>query len=178
MQKIALTPLPYESLSTFNRRVEVALRPSIDTAIRASKASSQKKKGKKAAPLKPEDDPEQNADLAGPEPTSSSTVKGKTKEKATPTTSVDPFVPKKRNGPTEFEEATQVRNVMDIVQAPPTLTKAKRGLKGTSITEALPASRMPVSGALKMMMEAEREKAIKGYREMKEKRDSEQRAAK
>lgn len=64
----------------------------------------------------------------------------------------------------------------DVVQAPPVLSKSKRGQKVTTVTEPLPASRMPVSGALKAMMEQEREKAVAAYRVMKEQREKDQRA--
>lgn len=175
-QKATLTPLPYESLGAFNRRVEMALRPSIDTAIRASKASAQKKKAKKAAPGDKKEGAEAEADDPAKQDTTTTTHTGKVKPKATPATSVDPFA-KPARAPREFEEASQRKSVTDVVQAPPVLSRAGRKQKTTTVTEPLPASRMPVSGALKAMMEQEREKAVAAYREMKEKREKEQRAA-
>lgn len=161
----------------------MSLRPSIDTAIRQSKLSSAKaklgKKGKAAedepAVLDPEDpNYDHNA------PISSGNQK---KGKAVPTVSeaIDPHAKKQkvRTGPTEFEEASQRRNVADVVQAPPLLKKARRGVEPTTRAEqALPAHRQPVSESIRLMMEQEREKAIRVYREMKEKRDAEQREAK
>ena len=169
-QSVPLVALPYESLRDFNRRVEDTMRPSISSAIQASKASAIKKKAK----------PKPGAD-ADPASTSASTSadpapKAKT---ATPSNSVDPFVPPPRparRGPTEFAAASQLSRPSDVVQAPPVLRKAKRGLdKGTSVTEPLPESRMPVSGLMREMMEREREKAVRAYRELKDKREKEQR---
>lgn len=161
--------LPYESLSAFNRRVEIALRPSIDTAIRGAKASKKalaaKSKIKKVAP-------------GDPALAIEADKKGKGKG---PNESIDPMVPpvkpaKVRTGPTEFKEASQIRNITDVAMAPPTLKKARRGIEGgMSTNDPIPLGRMPVSDDLKKRMEFEREKAVRMYREMKEKRDSEQR---
>lgn len=176
LQKVALTPLPYESLGTFNRRVEMALRPSIDTAIRASKASAQKKKAKKAAPGDAKGKDGEEEEIIAQD-TTTTLPSGKVKPKATPSTSVDPFVPRAKSArATEFEEATQRRSVSDVVQAPPVLSKAGRKQKTTTVTEPLPASRMPVSGALKAMMEQERVKAVAAYRAMKEQREKDQKS--
>ncbi len=97
---------------------------------------------------------------------------------ATAEEAVDPHAKKQkvRTGPTEFEEASQRRSVGDVVQAPPTLKKAMRRVAPTTRAEqALPVHRQPVSEAIRLMMEVEREKAIKQYRAMKEQRDAEQR---
>lgn len=168
-------PLPYESLPAFNRRVEIALRPTIDTAIRGAKASKKlaAEKAKKAFKAK-------KAALADPSLVADAATANKGKGKATAETSVDPLVPpvKVRNGRTEFAEASQVRSITDVAMAPPTLKKARRGAAPNASTSApMPAGRMPVSDGLKKIMELEREKAVRMYREMKEKRDKEQREA-
>ena len=168
-----MAPLPYESLSAFNRRVEITLRPEINTAIRHSKASSTKSKNAKKA--KAADGEGDEMPKEGEAITSGNQKKTKV---ATAEESVDPFAKKQkvRTGPTEFEEASLRRNVNDVVQAPPTLKKARRGVAPTTRAEqALPAHRQPVSEAIKLMMEAEREKAIKQYRGLKEQREAEQR---
>lgn len=155
----------------------MTLRPSIDTAIRASKASAQKKKAKKAAP---DDKKGKNGaeEEVVAQDTTTTLPSGKVKPKATPSTSVDPFVPRAKPGrATEFEEASQRKSVSDVVQAPPVLSKAGRKQKTTTVTEPLPASRMPVSGALKAMMEQERLKAVAAYRAMKEQREKDQKSA-
>lgn len=67
----------------------------------------------------------------------------------------------------------------DVVQAPPTLKKARRGLAPTTkADQALPVHRQPVSEGIRKMMEVEREKAIRVYRELKVQREAEQREAK
>lgn len=64
----------------------------------------------------------------------------------------------------DFPKADQRRRLNDIVQAPPTFTKLPRGVKSTT-TEA--AKTGVVSLAQKHMMELERERAVKRYRELK-----------
>ena len=156
----------------------MTLRPSIDTAIRASKASAQKKKVKKGETKAGDTAKAGEDDEAPVQDTTTTLPSGKVKPKATPETSVDPFARRPKTArATEFVEASQVKRVSDVVQAPPVLSKSKRGQKVTSVTEPLPASRMPVSGALKAMMEQEREKAVAAYRVMKEQREREQRVA-
>ena len=164
--------MAYETLSAFNRRVEVAMRPSIDSAIRASKASSSKKKGaaKKAAPEAAE-----AAEVEEEDVTSKEGGRGDKKGKAKAT--VDPFVPRPKPQhvePKEFAVASNKRSLTDIVTAPPTLKKAKRGVEaGPSMHDPIPSGRMPVSGEIKKMMEMEREKAVRLYRELKERRELE-----
>lgn len=164
-----MTMLPYESLSAFNRRVEIALRPSIDTAIRHSKASSAKQKN--AAKAAKAAKAEQHKDSALPaEGEAITSGNQKTTKVATAAESVDPHAKKERvrTGPTEFAEASQRRSVADVVQAPPTLKKAMRRVApATRAEQALPVHRQPVSESIRAMMEVEREKAIKVYREMK-----------
>lgn len=159
----------------------MTLRPTIDTAIRASKASALKKKerkgkkGKNGAQDGAEDEDEEAFDES-----QTTTKSGKVKDKPTPKESIDPYVPPPRQpgGPpraTEFEEASQRRNVADVVQAPPTLSvPGRRGKKAVvGVNEPLPASRMPVSAAIKAMMEQERERAVAAYRQLKEQREQE-----
>lgn len=159
-----LEPLPYESLRTFNRRVETALRPSIDVAIKASKVAN-----KKATAKKPKPDPSlpsTSSTSATAPVTATITSKGKL--------AVDPLVPKLRQGPTEFTRATQIKNILDIAMAPPTLKK-QRQVTVAAPTAALPSHRLPVSESLKRAMEVEREKAVGAYRVLKEQREKEQR---
>lgn len=157
--------LPYESVGAFNRRVESTMRPSIDIAIKASKSANKKRAAKKTKL----DDPSVLADneLAG----TTNATKGKSKE------AIDPLIPKPkpqivRNGPTEFARPSQIKNITDIAMAPPTLKKRKL----VSTSDPLPAHRMPVSEGIRMAMERDREKAVQGYRVLKEKREAEQRA--
>lgn len=187
-QKVALTPLPYESLSTFNRRVEATLRPTIDTAIRASKASALKKKnkdrkGKKVGTgLDGDGGGDDDDDGEAHDESKTTTKAGKTKPKPTPKESIDPYIPPPRQPggparPTEFEEASQRRSVVDVVQAPPSLSLPRRGKNAVGVNEPLPASRMPVSAAVKAMMEKERERAVAAYRQLKEQREQDKQSS-
>lgn len=74
-----------------------------------------------------------------------------------------------REGKTEFEKASVVRRINDVVQQPPTITKLPRGAARQSVDMGKKTDGV-VSLAQKHMMEIEREKAIKRYRELKEQR--------
>lgn len=169
-----LEMLPYESLAAFNRRVEVALRPSIDSAIRGAKASSAKGKREKVQLKKDRAAALAAAELA--KKAAAEEAAGGAKVKKAP---VDPFVPPVKEKPIrEFEVASQKKSITDVAMAPPTLAKARRGIDaGPSAHDTMPTGRMPVSDSLKKIMELEREKAVSMYRAMKDKRDKEQLAA-
>lgn len=111
--------------------------------------------------------------------------------------------PRNRSGKTEFATVSQRRRVDDVVQAPPTLADpARKGLMakvlgpGGAAACGVPSagaagaagsgtfrlagaeapvgsSRLPINPAMKAMMDAERERAVKMYRELKEKREQE-----
>jgi hypothetical protein len=159
-----LEPLPYESLSKFNRRVETALRPDIDIAIKASKAANKKATAKKPKPV----DPSLVADSVTAS-TSSATKSSKI--------AIDPLVPlaKFKNTMKEFAPLNQTKNILDIAMAPPALKKQRQVTVGAT-TDPLPSHRLPVSESIKRAMEIEREKAVVNYRLLKEKREKEQRA--
>jgi hypothetical protein len=65
-----------------------------------------------------------------------------------------------------FAKASNIRNIRDVVDAPPELTALPRAAKKHGIAKRQDA---PISLVQKAKMEAEREDAIKRYRAMKEK---------
>ncbi|GAA5825802.1 hypothetical protein JCM11251_000375 [Rhodosporidiobolus azoricus] len=209
-KKPTLTPLPYESLSSFNRRVEQELRGSVRSAIKDAGAAAQKKrdkKGKEKAKKNGEDDEEGDEEE---EEEKGKPGKGK-KPKPTPEESFDPFASKRlqqqqreaeqnRSGKTEFASAPLRRRVDDVVQAPPTLAPAARkgllakvlgpggaasaggvnseggpvgGYRLKGAEEAVGSSRLPINPAMKALLDKERERAVKMYRELKEKKEQE-----
>lgn len=230
----ALTPLPHESLSSFNRRVEQAMRGSVRAAIKESSLTGQKKKDRKGKGKKADEDGEagEGADDEIAEEDARPVKRGRDGKpllkkggKPTPEESVDPFakrkkpngetapaagggggdpdddhLPRNRTGKTEFASASQRRRLDDVVQAPPTLADpARKGLMakvlgpgGAAACGVAPSaaggtfrlagadapvgsSRLPVNPAMKAMIDAERQRAIKTYRELKEKREQERR---
>jgi hypothetical protein len=78
--------------------------------------------------------------------------------------------------PKEFSKVSSAapRRVNDVVLAPPQLTKRPRGHSRVTSPAKGEGGEGVVSMAQKMMMEAEREKAIVRYRELKERRKREQ----
>lgn len=86
------------------------------------------------------------------------------------TTSNDTIVPPAPSKPTktDFEAAPKTRHLNDIVQAPPSLTKLPRNAEKKAKSSAAFGKHDVVSPEQKRMMEIEREKAIRRYREMKE----------
>ncbi|KAK4049076.1 hypothetical protein OIO90_005546 [Microbotryomycetes sp. JL221] len=193
-QQQALKPLPYESLSAFNRRVEQTLRPDITSAIRHSTQKHQKDKNNKKKTNGDADDDEIDSDEVDKEFKETTTKRGKVKARPTPEQSVDPHArkskdatstgnskqklyvpPPRRDGTarmTEFEEASLRRDVRDVVDAPPTSLprpgrKGKGALPISSAEDPVGHSRLPISGALKEQMEQERARAIAQYRALK-----------
>ncbi|GAA5906014.1 hypothetical protein JCM6882_003536 [Rhodosporidiobolus microsporus] len=206
-KKPALAPLPYESLSSFNRRVEQEMRGSVRTAIKDAGAAAQKKrdrKGKEKAKKEGEDEEGEE------EEEEQQQGKGK-KPKPTPEESFDPFASKRlqqqqreqqqnRSGKTEFDSAPLRRRIDDVVQAPPTLAPAARkgllakvlgpggaasdggvsseggpvgGYRLKGAEEAVGSSRLPINPAMKALLDQERERAVRMYRELKEKKEKE-----
>ncbi|GAA5910731.1 uncharacterized protein JCM6883_000295 [Sporobolomyces salmoneus] len=121
-----LQPLPYESLSTFNRRVEQEMRSSINSTIQASKNVNKKtkevlkdKKKKSKTTQVAEDADEEWNGIADGEEGEEEGGDGKTKygkekkSKPTPEESRDPFAkqPKKPKISTEEQEEVQAAEV-------------------------------------------------------------------
>lgn len=79
----------------------------------------------------------------------------------------------KKNGPTEFTSfsASAPRRLNDIVQAPPELKKLPRGAKPRNVALSGTGTKSLKEGVLsmaqKVMLEGERERVIKAYRELK-----------
>ena len=102
-------------------------------------------------------------------------------------------LPRGRTGKTEFSTASQTRSINDIVLAPPTLAKpARKGLLAKALSSAsdgtdkkgilggemriagmeepVGRSRLPIDPVMKALLDRERERAVKTYRELKEKK--------
>ncbi|BGP15871.1 hypothetical protein JCM10213_005643 [Rhodosporidiobolus nylandii] len=206
-KKTAMTPLPYESLASFNRRVEQEMRSGVRSAIKDAGAAAKKKRERKEKAKKGDDEDDEE------EEEQQHTGKGKPpakKAKPTPEEAIDPYASHKlqkeqqeaarnRTGKVEFDSAPLRRRVDDVVQAPPTLAKpARKGLMakvlgpggaassgvtseggsagGSTMNGAeapVGSSRLPVNPAMKALLDAERERAVKMYRELKEKKEKE-----
>ncbi|TCD65853.1 hypothetical protein EIP91_002159 [Steccherinum ochraceum] len=152
---------PGESLGHFNRRVEDSLRGTVKVALHASAAHARKAK-KETEELK--------------QPTKSKLQKSSEVNDSDP----DSVPQASRTRPTEYTSSSTSapRRLNDIVQAPPELKKLPRGAK----TKDNAAVKMDagkshslrdgvLSMAQKAMLEEERERAVRLYREMK-KRDT------
>ena len=68
-------------------------------------------------------------------------------------------------GKTEFAEREDRRRVNDVAEAPPSLSRLPR-----KATKDGTLGRLPVSESVRKVMEAERQRAIDVYRQMKQKR--------
>ncbi|KAI0068634.1 hypothetical protein BV25DRAFT_1923837 [Artomyces pyxidatus] len=152
---------PGESLKHFNRRVEDDMRPLVRSAMQTSSAV-----GRKARK-----DQTKAKDSKADYYATDSDRKQKTKAVA------DPPVPsseeKHKGRPKEFSKlsTSTPRRLNDIAMAPPDLNKPPRGttrMKAADGTSGRGSS--VLSMAQKAMMDTEREKVIKRYREMKEKK--------
>jgi len=152
---------PGESLKHFNRRVEDHMRPLVRSAMLTSAATERKERRSAAATI-------------------ATAVNGTAREskerkaEATPSTA-----PQHRDRPTEFAtiSSAKPRRLNDIATAPPVLKKLPRGAASSSLGAKHPA-RTKAGGVLSMaqrvMMETERENAIRRYREMRERKTKEE----
>ncbi|KAI0779170.1 hypothetical protein BC629DRAFT_1441063 [Irpex lacteus] len=189
-KKVDMRIQPGESLAHFNRRVEDSLRPLVRDAMQTSaavtrkarKEEEQERAARKAANNKAkhkldddadayeddEDDPPKHSQTSSkpkpPRPTS---------DDPSPTSPQKVTTTPKPNRATEFTSysTSAPRRLNDIVQAPPELKKLPRGAKprtaGTPGSGTKSLKEGALSMAQKAMMEEERERAIKAYREMK-----------
>lgn len=184
--------LPGESLGDFNRRIEDHLRPEVSQAIKNAaavkaaqeKAVWQEKKANREAAKEARRRKERGE--TGPVDKSGSGegsgVAGKGKRKATILDDTDDededdintaggksSSSTKKPKMTEFATLSQRRSVNDVVQAPPQLPGLKRsGLKKPATSAFSATGRTPLNPGQKRLMEEERERVIKRYREMKE----------
>ncbi|RDB15266.1 hypothetical protein Hypma_004829 [Hypsizygus marmoreus] len=157
-----LTIKPGESMQHFNRRVEDDMRPLVKAAVQTSNAAvrsarkveietraAKRLKGKNAQ--LPEDEVED----------------GKRARKAPPI--LEPTPDKHANSAKEFVKlsTSAPRRLNDIAQAPPELKKLPRGAVQGANSIGGGKREGVLSMAQKAMMEQEREKAIKRYRELK-----------
>lgn len=205
----AIQPLPYESLSSFNHRVEQEMRHSVRSAIKDASHTVQKRKDRKGKAKQVDDEEDEDEEESGIAKDKDGKPVAK-KAKPTPEESLDPFAKpkaqreqqqleqaKSRSGRTEFAAAELRRRVDDVVQAPPTLADpARKGLMqkvlgpggaatcGTTSEgpgtfklagpdAPVGSSRLPINPAMKAMLDAERERAVKMYRQLKEQREKE-----
>ncbi|KAF9499505.1 hypothetical protein BDN71DRAFT_1441615 [Pleurotus eryngii] len=155
--KTELSIMPGESIQHFNKRVEDNMRPLVKTAMQSSNATLRKARkelpSKKKCKNKTSTDPESDQDEPhAPAPSSQKHDRN------------DP--------PKEFAtlSSSAPRRLNDIAQAPPELkafprAAAMRAKNGDSKRPKMADNIL--SMAQKAMMEEEREKAIKRYRELK-----------
>ncbi|KIM20990.1 hypothetical protein M408DRAFT_81193 [Serendipita vermifera MAFF 305830] len=158
--------LPGESLGSFNRRVEDNMRPQMRLAVQTGQANARRQnaveKEERAARKEAKSTAETQKD-----------TKGKTQEgSATP---LAPPSGKDARGKTEFDSVSsqKPKRLNDIVAAPPdlqALLKKNKVLQKTKKGGEVFGKNDIISPEQKRMMEVEREKAIKRYRELKEKK--------
>ena len=131
------------------------MRPLVKSAMQSSSAEARKiKKSELEAKSKPP-----NATSAGEETGGSAANPG--------------LIYKHEGRPTEFQKnsTSAPRRLNDVAQAPPEFSKLPRRAKdGASSSKATSGREGVLSMKQKLMMEAEREKAIVRYRALKERR--------
>ncbi|KAH7913361.1 hypothetical protein BJ138DRAFT_1146276 [Hygrophoropsis aurantiaca] len=150
---------PGETIAHFNKRVEHSMMPAVKSALQQSSAQARKVK---------------KEDLQAKETAQSATNKAKHKQdkKRDSSPSQTTLIGATKKGPSERPKEFQVasttapRRLNDIAQAPPEFTRLPRGAdKGKGKTKEITTG--VLSMAQKAMMEEEREKAIRRYRELK-----------
>ncbi|KAH9480099.1 hypothetical protein JR316_0006696 [Psilocybe cubensis] len=150
-QKTSLRIQPGESMQHFNRRVEDDLRPLVKSAMQTSLAVSRNvSKAEREARL-------QKKGNGKSKPVEEEVKKPRVHS---PPLQEDKFVGRQK----EFQSASSSapRRLNDIAQAPPELKKLPRGA-----TKSIGKRDGVLSMSQKVMMEAERQKAIMRYRQLK-----------
>lgn len=154
-----------ESISDYNRRIESLLRPGVAKAIKsANSLKSSREKEAKAAKLQRK----QSQGVKEVEPEVVEEVKKR------------PGVHDVNDPAKEFRTVSS-RRLNDIVQAPPMLDHLRKGMgpggkkKGTGgETSAWKATgRLPVNVGQERLLNQERERVVKAYREIKAEREKE-----
>jgi len=151
-----LTIQPGESLFHFNRRVEDEMQPLLNSVIQSSSVRKTKVVSSKEIP--------KTRHISLSEKASTQSHQGSQLSKGAISTAP--------SRPTDFVKvsASAPRRLNDIVQAPPQLKKFPRGALRLPGNDRVGAGDGVVSMSQKLMMEAERENAIKRYRDLKERR--------
>ncbi|KAI6041424.1 hypothetical protein EDC04DRAFT_2565711 [Pisolithus marmoratus] len=155
---------PGETITNFNRRVEQSMMPQIKMALRQSNNQERKVRKQKAAGR-----PQPRARKEGSKERSTSSNKNVPLRHPTKVTGSvierDSSMEKGKEFPKASTSAP--RRLNDIAQAPPEITNIPR--RGHQLLKKDKSSGI-LSMAQKVMMEEERERAIKHYRELKERR--------
>jgi hypothetical protein len=157
--------------NAITRRVEDNMRSEIRTAVRAGNAHQRKRviEEKKLKEVAHDENKQKEDEKDGVK----DKQKGKARDKAIVETTSNPRSSTRK---TEFEtlSSQKPKRLNDIVDAPPdlsSLTKKNKVLQGGKESEF--GKRDIIPPEQKRMMEIEREKAIRRYRELKQKRESE-----
>ncbi|KDQ52300.1 hypothetical protein JAAARDRAFT_40409 [Jaapia argillacea MUCL 33604] len=157
--------LPGESLYHFNQRVEDNMRPLVKSAAQASSAHERRKRKEALESTKSLKTP------TGPK----TKVKPGQDDSSPPPPDELPSS-KRHTGPTEFLtlSSSAPKRLNDIAQAPPEIkVKKRKPLDATSSSKHKPKHENVLSLYQEQMMEEEREKVIRRYREMKAKKVTE-----
>ncbi|PIL30420.1 hypothetical protein GSI_07607 [Ganoderma sinense ZZ0214-1] len=169
---VELRIMPGESMAHFNRRVEDSMRPSVREAMLASSARTRQVKREELAKGKA-------AGAAGASASSKSRGKGGAREKWGSEDEggrTGARETRKAAEPRDFEkvDTSAPKRLNDVVEAPPELKKLPRKAKKLAAmggagkgTGASSLKEGVLSMAQKAMMEEERERVIRLYREMK-----------
>ncbi|GJE85422.1 hypothetical protein PsYK624_015010 [Phanerochaete sordida] len=178
--KAAMKIMPGESLAHFNRRVEESMRSSVREAVQTSAAVARK--------VKKEEEEEKAARKASnsSKPARPASPTPQSKKKAGKAPAIDesdeeePAAKPAKGGkaekekPTDFAayKASAPRRLNDIAEAPPEFKKLPRGAKASKTADVSAKGTTSLrdgllSMAQKAMLEGERERVIRAYRELK-----------
>ncbi|KAH7927640.1 hypothetical protein BV22DRAFT_1006533 [Leucogyrophana mollusca] len=159
-EELPLKIQPGETIAHFNKRVESGMMPVVKSAMQRSSAQSRKAKKSElqakevASHTTNKSKKDKNRDPSPSQPSSTNAATGSSLER-----------------PKEFRVASTAspRRLNDIAQAPPEFTRLPRGADQKS-SKVKDKTTGVLSMAQKAMMEEEREKAIRRYRELKARR--------
>ncbi|GBE83918.1 hypothetical protein SCP_0509770 [Sparassis crispa] len=174
-RKMDIRIQPGESIAQFNRRVEDSMRPAMRDAAKASSARVKKLR-------KEEQVAKAEKSSSTPSETKSHPKKEQDdgKESTTVPSGKEKQTAERDQRPKDFQSlsSSAPRRLNDIVQAPPDIKKLPRGAEkvaaakeaGRKAAEGKTLRQGVLSMAQKAMLEEERERAVRMYRELKKRK--------
>lgn len=169
--------MPHETLAAYNRRVEAALRPGVTKAMKDARSVLGEQEAEAARQKERRIAKAQGREVSPDIPTSSKAAAAQAGKNRVIGEDGELFTFENREVKT-FAQASQTKRINDVAQAPPSLPKlkvaAKKGVTaGTGKTE-----RLPLNAGQKRLLDAERDRVIGLYREMKAKKEAKRESAK
>lgn len=169
--------MPHETLAAYNRRVEAALRPGVTKAMKDARSVVGEQEAEAARLKERRIAKAQGREVSPDITTSSKKAAVQAGKNRVIGEDGELFTFEDREVKT-FAQASQTKRVNDVAQAPPSLPKLKVAAKKGIIAGKGKTERSPLNAGQKRLLDAERDRVIGLYREMKAKKEAERESGK